>query len=244
MRSAWVLVVGALLTLAYAGKVWLLSYFGTEAALCRSCAPAARNWSRAILRLAGITVELEGTDVLDSDDAFVIVSNHESWCDVWALAGWLPIDARFVAKRELARIPVFGRAWQACGHISVDRGDRESAIASLSEAGRKIHDERLHMVLFAEGTRSPDGELQAFKKGPFVLAIQARAPIIPTAIIGSGSLMPKGSFRIRSGKILVRVGRPIDVTGMKHADRNRLRDMAWDAVARLRDVESRETTTT
>lgn len=234
MRSVWVLVAGAFLTLWYAGRVWLLSYVGTEAALGRSCGPAARNWSRAILRLAGITVEVEGADALESDDAYVIVCNHESWCDVWAVAGWLPIDARFVVKRELAWIPVFGRAWQKCGHIAVDRGHRESAKSSLAMVGRQIHDQRLHMVMFAEGTRSSDGELQPFKKGPFVLAIQAGAPVIPAAILGSGPLMPKGSFRIRPGKILIRVGRPIAVTGMEHADRNRLRDMTRDAVARLR----------
>ena len=239
LRSAWLLAVGAVLTVWYAGKVYLLSYFGTKEAVSRSCHPAARGWARAILRLAGVRVRVEGVDNLDPDGAMIIVSNHESWFDVWALAGWLPIDARFLAKKELSRIPVFGRAWRVCGHISIDRGDLASAIESLTRAGQQIRDENLHMVLFAEGTRSANGELQPFKKGPFVLAIQGGVPIVPVAIIGTRPLMPKGSFRIGRGEILVRVGEPIDVTGMEHADRDRLTQMARDAVVELRGGEGR-----
>ena len=239
LRSAWHLFVGAILTAWYAGKVYVLALFGATDALCRSCHPAARDWSRAILRLAGVRVRVVGEDNLNMDGAFIVIANHESWFDVWALAGWLPIEARFLANKELSGIPIFGRAWRACGHISVDRGDRASAIESLSHAGRQIRDQGLHMVLFAEGTRSADGKLQEFKKGPFVLAIQGEVPIIPVAILGTRPLMPKGSFRIGRGEILVRVGEPISVAGMEHADRDRLRKIVRDAVADLRGGEGR-----
>ena len=234
LRSAWLWGIGIILTVRYAGWVYLLSYFGTKKALCRSCDPAARRWSRAILKVAGVPVRVEGEHNLDLDGAVIIISNHESWFDVWALAGHLPIEARFLAKRELSGIPVFGRAWRACRHVSIDRGDRASAIESLTRVGQQIRDEGLHMVLFAEGTRSANGELQPFKKGPFVLAIQGGVPIVPVAIIGTRPLMPKGSFRIGHGEILVRVGEPIEVTGMEHADRDRLKQIARDAVIELR----------
>jgi len=107
-------------------------------ALCRSCDSVARGWSRAVLKLASVSVRVEGVENLALDGAFIVIANHESWFDVWALAGCLPIDARFAAKKELARIPVFGRAWQACGHISVDRANRASAIESMTRAGRQI----------------------------------------------------------------------------------------------------------
>jgi len=239
LRSAWFFSVGAVLTAWYAGKVYLMALFGMKDALGRSCHPVARDWSRTILKLAGIPVRVEGGENLDVGGAVIVIANHESWFDVWALAGWLPIEARFLAKKELSGIPIFGRAWRACGHISVDRGNRESAIESLTRAGVQIRDEGLHMVLFAEGTRSANGELQQFKKGPFVLAIQGGVPIVPVGIVGTRPLMPKGSFRIGRGEILVRIGEPIAVTGMEHADRDRLRKTVRDAVAELRGGEGR-----
>ena len=160
----------------------------------------------------------EGVENLALDGAFIIIANHESWFDVWALAGCLPIDVRFAAKKDLARIPVFGRAWQACGHISVDRANRASAIKSMTQAGRQIREEGLHTVFFAEGTRSPDGALQAFKKSPFVIAIEGGVSIVPVGLVGSRRVMPKGSFRILPGTITVRVGEPISVEGVKLAD--------------------------
>ena len=239
LRSAWVLSGGVLLTIWYLGKVYLISLFGTREALCRSCAPSARAWSRAILSLAGVDVRVEGAEHLDSAGAFIIIANHESWFDVWALAGWLPLDVRFVGKKELMWIPIFGRAWRVCGHISIDRADRDSAIESMARAGRQIKESGLHLMLFAEGTRSHDGRLQPFKKGPFILAIEGGVPILPVSIVGSRPIMPKGSFRIGRGDIVVNIGEPISVTGLVHSDRDRLRETVRDAVVRLRGGEGR-----
>ena len=239
LRSAWVLGVGMLLTIWYLGKVYLLSIFGMREALCRSCAPAARAWSRAILSLAGVEVTIEGAEHLDTDGASIVIANHESWFDVWALAGWLPFDIRFVGKKELMWIPIFGRAWRVCGHIEIDRTDRDSAIASMERAGRQIKEGGLHLMLFAEGTRSSDGRLQPFKKGPFVLAIEGGVPLVPVSIVGSRPIMPKGSFRIGRGNIVVRIGKPISATGLEHSDRDRLRETVRDAVVRLRGGEGR-----
>ncbi len=239
LRSACFFGIGSLLTFCYAGRVVLLSVFRHREALCPSCDSAARGWSRAMLRLAGVSVHVEGAANLASERAFIIIANHESWFDVWALAGCLPIDARFAAKKELERIPVFGRAWRACGHVSSDRGDHDAAIESMSRAGVRIKEENLQMVFFAEGTRCPDGALHPFKKGPFVIAIEGGVPIVPVGLVGSRPIMPKGSFRIRKGVITVRVGEPIPVAGMEPSDRDRLRDAAWDAVAHLRGGEGR-----
>jgi len=200
---------------------------------CRSCDPLARRWSRAVLKLAGVSVQVEGVANLTLDGASIIVANHESWFDVWALAGCLPIDARFTAKKELERIPVFGRAWRAYGHISIDRADRASAIESMTRAGLQTREQGLSVFFFAEGTRCPDGTLHPFKKGPFVMAIEGGVPIVPVALVGSRAIMPKGSLRIRRGVIVLRVGEPISVEGMEHADRDRLRDTVRDAVAQL-----------
>ena len=123
LRSAWLLSAGVLLTAWYACKLYVLALLVSKERLCRSCHPSARTWSRTLLKLAGVPVRVEGEEHLDLEGAVIIVANHESWFDVWALAGWLPIEARFLAKKELSRIPIFGRAWRACGHISIDRAE-------------------------------------------------------------------------------------------------------------------------
>ena len=101
LRSVWLLGVGTVLTLWYGGKICLLSYLRKEERLCNACNPAARGWSRSILKMAGVSVDVEGGDNLDFEGAAIVISNHESWFDVWALAGYLPIEARFIAKNEM-----------------------------------------------------------------------------------------------------------------------------------------------
>src|SRR5690606_15934022 len=124
--------------------------------------------------------------------------------------------------KELARIPLFGTAWQAAGHISVDRSDRASAIQSLDEAGRLLRKDNSSVVIFPEGTRSPTGELLPFKKGAFMLALRTGVDIIPVAVLGTRRIQPKGGWRIRSGRIILRFGEPIPVAQYSEAERDDL----------------------
>ncbi len=198
------------------------------------CETVARKWSRSLLWAAGVKVVLENAERIDQDRAQVLVANHVSWFDVLVLAGHVPGTYRFVAKKELAKIPLFGAAWQACGHIGIDRSDRMSAIESLSAARRGIAEDHPTMILFPEGTRSPTGELRSFKKGAFVLAIQTGVEVIPAAILGSWEVMRKGSWRIRTGRtVRVRFGAPLPVEGLGLDDRNELTRRGRDAVAAL-----------
>jgi 1-acyl-sn-glycerol-3-phosphate acyltransferase len=229
IRTAWVYLVGAAATFFYAGTPVLRSYLWPRN-LHRCCDWAARGWARTILRAAGVRVVLEGTENLRTDAPQIVVSNHQSWFDVFALAAALPVRYRFVAKQELGGIPVFGRAWRSCGHVSVDRGNREAAIEALDQAWREIHEDKLTMILFPEGTRSPDGRLKAFKKGAFVLAVQGQVPLVPMAVLGSRRVMGKGDVRVRSGEITVRIGKPIPTEGATIRDRNRLLKESWDAI--------------
>lgn len=203
---------------------------------CR-CEAVPRRWSQALLRSAGVRVVLENPERIDPERPQILVANHVSWFDVLALAGYLPGKYRFVAKKELARVPIFGPAWQACGHISIDREDINSAIESLAVARRKLEEERPTVILFPEGTRSPSGELRRFKKGAFVLAIQTGVEVIPAAIVGSREVMRKGSWMIRTGRtIRVRFGEPLSVEGLKMEDREALTKRAREAVAALLDT--------
>jgi 1-acyl-sn-glycerol-3-phosphate acyltransferase len=221
IRSAIVVIVGIPLTAVLGGWIVLSALLrlpGTRTC----CEVFPRFWSRVLLFLAGVRVEMDGMESVDWSRPTVVVANHQSWFDVFALAAYLPARYRFVAKQELARIPIFGKAWRSCGHIAVNRSDRSQAVASIEEAGTEIRDRRLAVIFFPEGTRSPDGRLQEFKKGAFVLAIQTGVPVVPLGISGSHAVMPKGSFRIRSGTIRIRVGEPIPVSGLSMSERDGL----------------------
>lgn len=234
MRTLWVGVVAAVVTPFYGSVIALYAFLMPRRIECR-CERWSRAWAGAIVRAAGIELKVVGMDRLKADRPHIIVSNHQSWFDVLSLMGALPRGTRFVAKKELRKIPWFGRAWQACGHISIDRRDRGAAVESLRTAGRLIRERSSNIVMFAEGTRSGTGELQPFKKGAFVLAIEGGVPVLPIAVKGSRDVMPKGSFKIRAGSIEIRVGEAIDVTGMTLSDRDDLRDRTWRAVATLRE---------
>jgi len=196
---------------------------------------AARSWSRWILWASGCEVRVEGLENVDLGSPQVLVGNHQSWFDVPAVAAHLPKRFHFVAKKELERVFVFGRAWKAAGHISIDRTDRESAVRSLEQAGRQLRDEHSAVVIFAEGTRAPTDALQPFKKGAFMLALHSGVPLVPFSVAGSRRVMPKGSWRVRRAPIIVRFGAPISTAGMEHTDRDELVERVRDEVRRLRD---------
>jgi 1-acyl-sn-glycerol-3-phosphate acyltransferase len=231
IRSIWVLIVGFFSTAFYASRVLL--GLRREDAGC-TCERLARLWGQRVLNAAGVDVTVEGLENLDPDSPQLVVSNHESWFDVFVLVAKFPGRFRFVAKEELGRIPIFGPAWKGCGHVSIDRSDRSSAIRSLEEAADRIRRDRLTIVMFPEGTRSETGQLQPFKKGAFVLALESRSTVVPVAIHGSRQIMPKGSFIVRPGRIDIRIGQPIDVTNLAMEDRDELRRIAWERVHRLK----------
>lgn len=231
IRSAWVylnLFVGTI----------LIASIVIIAALFRVRGPgiydwAARAWARWILWASGTPVTCEGLEHIRADRPQVFVANHVSWYDVYALAAAIPKRYRFVAKKELARIPIFGTAWQAAGHISVDRSDRASAIQSLDEAGRLLRKDNSSVVIFPEGTRSPTGELLPFKKGAFMLALRTGVDIIPVAVLGTRRIQPKGGWRIRSGRIILRFGEPIPVAQYSEAERDDLIELVRSRIQAL-----------
>jgi len=168
----------------------------------------AKLWAWLILRTAGVKIEVTGLDNRKPHTPYVFMSNHMSHFDVLSLLSILPPEVRFLAKKELVRIPVFGWALYAMGHIIVDRGNQPEAFRSIDEGAKRVR-EGVPVLVFAEGTRSPNGTLQAFKKGGFVLAIKAGVDILPISISGSREVLPKGSLRVNPGKIRVVLSKPI-----------------------------------
>ncbi len=197
------------------------------------CHRQPRGWARVLLWCSGVDVVLENEGVIDADRPQILVANHASWYDVLALVGSMPGRTLFVAKKEIADVPVFGPALKACGHIFIDRKDRNRAVESLAEARRRLEEESPTIIMFPEGTRSATGDLQPFKKGAFVLGLQTGVDIVPAAIVGSREVMKKGSLLVRPGKITVRFGEPISVEGLTLESRSELTERAREALLQL-----------
>lgn len=167
-------------------------------------------WSKILLFICNTKVEVIGRDNLKTDRPYVLMANHQSDFDILITLAHLPGQFRWLAKKELFNIPVFGAAMKSAGYISIDRQNREKAMQSLDEAALRIRNGKSVMT-FPEGTRSRDGEIKAFKQGTFYLAIKSGVPILPITIIGSGQIMPKRSLRVRPGKVKLIIDKPIDV---------------------------------
>src|SRR5262245_3204582 len=177
-------------------------------------------WARANLVVTGVRIRTEQLAPLDPTSSYVFMSNHASHFDALAVVAALPdFQLRWVAKRELTEIPIFGWALRKAGHIIIDRSNPEQAIASLREARAQM-DTGISVMIFPEGTREGhDHELLPLKKGGFLLALETGAPIVPIAVKGSRAILPRDDWRIHAGEIDVVVGEPIPVAG---ADREAL----------------------
>src|SRR5690606_851194 len=219
IRTVWVFIHVVAATIPLSAAVVIGSYIGLPK---RYYDKIPRWWARWILWATGARVEVHGIENLSPDRAQIIVANHVSWYDVLALAAHTPKRYRFVAKKELARVPLWGHAWVAAGHISVDRTDNQRAVASLDQAGRTILEDNSSVIIFPEGTRSRTGELQPFKKGAFVLALDSGIDIVPTGVEGTREIMARDSWRIRSGRIIVRFGQPVSPAGYDIRQRDAL----------------------
>lgn len=185
-----------------------------------------RIWARSVLCVSRVKVTVQGLEHIDPTAPYIYMVNHQSMFDILALLGYLPVQFRWLAKKELFEIPIFGYSMARVGYISIDRSDRRSAIKSLQEAARKIA-QGVSVVVFPEGTRSEDGQLKAFKKGGFYLAIDSGQPIIPIVLSGSHEVMPKGSLRIKPGRIVLSINPPVLTTPYQGRTKDVLMDKIW-----------------
>lgn len=195
-----------------------------------------RTWGKAICRLAGVRVRIEGAENLIPEQTYIFVGNHVSQFDIFSFQGYFPHDFRWIAKKELFRIPFFGPAMLRSGIVPIDRSHGREALRSLTRAAEQIAG-GTSVLIFPEGTRSADGRLQPFKTGAVMLAIKAGVPIIPIGFNGTYAILPKGKFLADSGEIIIRIGSPISTDSSQPVDKQQLTDHLHDRVAALLESE-------
>lgn len=197
--------------------------------------PMFRFWSWCVLKTGGVGVRVRQAGRLDPGRAYIFMANHQSNIDIPVLVGALePFQLRWMAKRELLRVPFFGWALWASKHIIVKRTRSKDMAAAMSSACEKLA-HGFSVVVFPEGTRSPDGQLLPFKRGGFRLAEKAGADIVPVTINGTGVLMKRGDWRFRSGEVEIVIGdaiAPDDNDDRSRRQMQRVRDAIGSQLAR------------
>lgn len=172
----------------------------------------SRGWAWTMLMVTGVRTEIRGREKIRRGQSYVIISNHQSHFDILALVIRLGIQFRWVIKKELLAIPLFGFALHKSRNIFIDRSDRDKAMQSIRDGVERLPT-GVSVLFFAEGTRSPDGRIQPFKKGGFATAVEGGLPILPVTVNGSRKVLPKGALAFTRGPIEVVVGDPVETHG-------------------------------
>jgi 1-acyl-sn-glycerol-3-phosphate acyltransferase len=173
----------------------------------------ARVWGKIQLRMTGTQVTITGLENIDPRQSYILTSNHQSVFDIFAFLGYLPIQFRWIAKAELFHLPFLGWAMTRIGYIPIERESPKKAYRSMLRAAEKVKT-GTSILIFPEGTRSPNGKLQPFKKGVFLIALKSQAPILPIAIRGTSRIMVKGDWRAYPGNVEIIVDRPLETAGL------------------------------
>jgi 1-acyl-sn-glycerol-3-phosphate acyltransferase len=215
-------VVTYVLTLAYiavAGPVGLVFAFGLR--WKRGLYALGHTGVGMALALGGIRYKVVGRGHIPPAGPVVFCANHESNVDPPVLFRALHPQLHVLYKAELHRFPIMGAVFDAGGFVPVERGNREKSLASIGRGAESLRSGNSFLI-FPEGTRSRSGDLLPFKKGGFIMAIQAQAPIVPVAVQGGRAAMRKGSAIVRPVHVSVRIGEPIPTAGLTLADRDEL----------------------
>jgi len=169
----------------------------------------AKIFPLGILIISGIRVKVTGLENIDRKAVYVFASNHSSHLDITALQWGVPNRLSMIFKKELAKIPFFGWQLYLGPYVVIDRKDPKAAMNSLTEAKKVMDKKKISVLVFPEGTRSETGEVQSFKRGAFYLAAHSGYPIVPITINGTKKIMPKGTFKLKSGTIYLHFDKPI-----------------------------------
>lgn len=223
LRSAWIWFATAtcvILWVPLMGLVWLID----RDPLRRRTEYFFRLLGRIVAKVHRWRLHFRGLENLDPHRVYVVVSNHQSLADI-PLIAHLNLTAKWLAKVELFRLPVFGWMMRMSRHIPVERGERRKAAHALLQCARTLR-QGCSVVFFPEGTRSPEGEVLPFNDGPFQLAIREQVPVLPLAVEGSGAALPRGTWLFGGHQdIYLTVLPPVDVTNLDSKQTAELREL-------------------
>jgi 1-acyl-sn-glycerol-3-phosphate acyltransferase len=209
IRVAWLFMWACIATAILAIPVIVAGLLGRTGNLAFSL---TKIWAYTMLAVSFVRTEIKNKARIIKGQSYVIISNHQSQYDILALVTTLGIQFRWLIKKEILKVPVFGYGLYAARNIYIDRTDTARAIESINKGMDRLP-RGASVMVFAEGTRSEDGRIHEFKKGGFMAAIVRRIPILPVTVNGSRRIVPKGSLVVKPGKIQVVVGDPIDTHG-------------------------------
>jgi 1-acyl-sn-glycerol-3-phosphate acyltransferase len=195
-----------------------------------------RFWSLLNVYLSGTRLSIRGREKIEKGRTYIVMANHQSLFDVWALIGKLPLQLRWTIKWEIKKVPIFGYALERMGHIYVGRRRRKGEPGSLDHAAQKIK-EGASVVIFPEGTRSKDGHLGEFHKGGILLALMSGVPILPVTVNGGRFVLPKGTLALMPGKIEIIVGDAIDPHDFDERRRDELTERVKSAIHQNLNLE-------
>jgi 1-acyl-sn-glycerol-3-phosphate acyltransferase len=216
-----------LATVLFASASVATSFFDATG---RRQARIAVAWSRALLRITGVRVHVEGMQHISPDGVYVFASNHVSYMDTPVVLGNVPVQFRFLAKRGLFTIPFLGTHLQRAGHIPVFRGNARQNLKTLGMAAETVQKLGISLLIFPEGGRSHDGALGPFTEGAAYIAIKAGVPLVPLTLTGTRAVLPFGSGFPRPGRVRMVIGTPIPTEGLTLKCRERITAQARDQV--------------
>lgn len=229
MRAFLAYPMMAVMTFVFAVPIFFMTLFRIPIAPDSFVGRGGYWWSRGVLWAAGTKVMVRNPERIQHGSSAVYVSNHVSWFEIFALA--TVIDRyRFVAKKEIQRVPFFGRAAGEVAAIYIERQNLKSAFGAYEEAAERIRS-GLNVAVYPEGTRGRSYQLRPFKKGPFVLAIAAQVPIVPLISWGSKEVQAKGEIAIHPGTVELTFLEPVETKGMTYDDRDTLVQTVWNRIA-------------
>lgn len=228
-RTVLTWTVGVLVTIAGATAVLVLVAIDPASPRIER---VIRWWSRSWLAASGTTVTIEGQENIDPDQSYVVVANHLSTLDIMVCFLAVPLPIRYLAKKELFRIPLLAQAMRAVGIIEVDRAARGAIHSSVNRQARELIEHRRSLIIYPEGTRPRDGVMKPFKKGAFTMAVASGLPILPLSIHGTYEAAAPGKPWFRGGPVTAIIDPAISTEGMTTPDVDALRDRTRDLIAK------------
>ncbi len=230
--TACAFLVGAPATLLFATLATLFGWIPPRGNIMLWC---GRTWSKILIAASWTRLEASFEEPLDPEKSYIYLANHQSYFDIMALLATVPSQVRFAAKASLFRIPIFGWSLSAGGFIPIDRRDRSRAKKAFATAATRLQ-RGASVLFFPEGTRSHDGTFGKFERGGFLLALRSGVTIVPVGIRGAREVLPRGSVRVRPGRIEVHFGRVVDPADFGIRGRQELVEEVRGRIAVLADV--------